>query len=265
MRRTRIARGLLAGAAIASAAIAFVATASPAATPAAAVSGPAAPAVVRTQESASSSTTAELRLRIVAPQPAKTRTVPAVIWLEPLPGTPPLPFSPHGAYTLLQKNRMFIPHLQVVPVGSVVAFPNADPFFHNVFSLFDGKRFDLGLYEAGSSKSVTFTREGVSYIFCNIHPEMSAVILTLATPLYSIADSSNDFALRDIPPGDYRLHFWIEGVPQSALNGLDRRIHLLPHAVDLGPIEVPIANPGNPTAHKNKFGQTYPSQNESPY
>jgi hypothetical protein len=45
-----------------------------------------------------------------------------------------------------------------------VDFPNKDPFFHNVFSLFDGKRFDLGLYEAGSTKSVTFSREGVSYM-----------------------------------------------------------------------------------------------------
>ena len=29
--------------------------------------------------------------------------------------------------------------------GFGVAFPNRDPFFHNVFSLFEGKRFDLGL------------------------------------------------------------------------------------------------------------------------
>jgi len=63
----------------------------------------------------------------------------------------------------------------VVPVGSVVDFPNHDPFFHNVFSLFDGKRFDLGLYEAGATNSVRFDRLGVSFLFCNIHPEMSAV------------------------------------------------------------------------------------------
>jgi hypothetical protein len=221
--------------------------------------------LARARQSAPSGATAELRLRLAAPEPAKTRPVPAVIWLEPLPGTPALPFAPHGAYTLLQKNRTFIPHLQVVPVGSVVSFPNADPFFHNVFSLFDGKRFDLGLYEAGSSKSVTFSREGVSYIFCNIHPEMSAVILTLATPLYAIADRSDAFDLQGIPPGDYRLHFWIEGVPQPALLSLDRRIHLPPHAVDLGSIEAPIAGAANPAAHKNKFGQPYPAQADSPY
>ncbi len=220
--------------------------------------------VAHARQPAAPAETAELRLRLTASQPAKSRAVPAVVWLEALPGTPALPYAPQGTYTLLQKNRTFIPHLQVVPVGSVVAFPNADPFFHNVFSLFDGKRFDLGLYEAGSSKSVTFSREGVSYIFCNIHPEMSAVILTLATPLYAIADRSNAFDLRDVPPGDYRLHFWIEGVPQSVLSGLDRRIHLPPRVLDLGSVEAPLAN-ADLAAHKNKFGQAYPAQPDSPY
>jgi hypothetical protein len=125
----------------------------------------AASGVMCAQDRPSRNPVAELRLRLVPSQPGKHRAVPAVIWLEPLAGTPALPFPPHGHYTLLQKNRTFSPHLQVIPVGSVVQFPNSDPFFHNVFSLFNGKRFDLGLYEAGSSKSVTFPRAGVSYIF----------------------------------------------------------------------------------------------------
>jgi len=114
---------------------------------------------------------------------------PAVLWLKPLPGTSSQTFLPNGRYTLLQKNRMFTPHLLIVPIGSEVHFPNADPFFHNVFSLFNGKRFDLGLYESGTDKEVMFSREGVSYIFCNIHPEMSAVILVLSTPFYATAKS----------------------------------------------------------------------------
>ncbi|HVT98050.1 MAG TPA: hypothetical protein VHE33_11130, partial [Acidobacteriaceae bacterium] len=129
----------------------------------------------------------DLRGRIAYPGNV-TAMPPAVVWLKPLQPVDPAPAEPHKSYTLLQKNRSFIPHLLVVPVGSHVEFPNEDPFYHNVFSLFDGKRFDLGLYEAGSTKTVTFSREGVSYIFCNIHPEMSAVVLALATPFYAIAD-----------------------------------------------------------------------------
>src|ERR1019366_9401045 len=71
---------------------------------------------------------------------------------------------------LKKKNKAFEPHLIVVTKGSTADFPNRDPWFHNVFSLFNGKRVDLGLYEAGTSRTVHFDREGVSYIFCNIHP-----------------------------------------------------------------------------------------------
>lgn len=208
--------------------------------------------------------TAELRLHLVSSMPAKSRPVPAVMWLEPLPGTSGVPFLPSGHYTLLQKNRKFIPHLQVIPVGSVVQFPNADPFFHNVFSLFEGKRFDLGLYEAGSSKSATFSREGVSYIFCNIHPEMSAVVLALSTGLYAIADEKNAVDLRDIPPGDYELHLWIEGVPQSTLQGLTRNVHLQARVVDLGGLRAPIP-PAGTMPHSNMYGEDYGKEPSSTY
>jgi hypothetical protein len=206
----------------------------------------------------------ELRVRIVSSLPGKHRAVPAVIWLEPLPGTESAPFLPHGHYTLLQKNRTFIPHLQVLPAGSVVAFPNQDPFFHNVFSLFDGKRFDLGLYEAGSSKSVTFSRSGVSYIFCNIHPEMSAVIITLTTPLFAVANAQDALVLPNIPAGQYRLRFWIEGVPQPYLDTLSRTVKLASGVLDLGNMQAPIAAGGSDT-HMNMYGKPYPEDSDSPY
>lgn len=221
-------------------------------------------AVTYAQSTPSPNPTAKLRLRIVSSQSGQHRTLPAIIWLEPLAGTPALTFLPHGHYTLLQKDRTFIPHLQVIPVGTAVQFPNADPFFHNVFSLFDGKRFDLGLYEAGSTKSVTFPREGVSYIFCNIHPEMSAVVLALSTPLYAIADATDSFLLSNVPPGDYSMHLWIEGVPQTALNRLTRLVHLPARTIDLGSLSVPTM-PGGIGVHTNKFGNAYGPNSKSPY
>lgn len=205
---------------------------------------------------------ASLRLTLITPQSKSRHLAPAFAWLQPLGNTPALPFVPQRHYTLLQKNRTFIPHLQIIPTGSVVQFPNEDPFFHNVFSLFDGKRFDLGLYEAGSSKSVTFSREGISYIFCNIHPEMSAVIVTLSSPLYGIADTSDRIQIHGIPPGDYRLHLWVEGVPQSLLSRFDREIHLDQGNVNLGEISIPAVSTG---AHENKFGKPYDQDRSAPY
>ncbi|WP_348264030.1 hypothetical protein P8935_05730 [Telmatobacter sp. DSM 110680] len=201
--------------------------------------------------------TVDVNMRLSFPKLATRRAVPsAVFWLKPLQETPPAPFVPERRYTLQQKNRMFKPHLLIIPVGGVVQFPNADPFFHNVFSLFDGKRFDLGLYEAGSTKSVTFSREGISYIFCNIHPEMSAVILTLSTALYDVADPKGAFHLSYVRSGDYELHIWIEGVGQADLNKMVRRVHVAPGSADLGSVQIPAALLGTP-AHTNMYGQAY--------
>jgi hypothetical protein len=159
---------------------------------------------------------------------------------------------------------MFSPHLLVVPTGSSVEFPNQDPFFHNVFSLFNGKRFDLGLYESGTSRAVRFDREGVSYIFCNIHPEMGAVVLALSTPYYSVSTGAGGVAIRGVPPGSYRLHVWSEGA-QSA-NPVDaERIVLVGTApVNLGEIALQAA--ADPMEHhKNKFGDDYHPSHDSPY
>ena len=177
----------------------------------------------------------------------------AVIWLNPLHAGAAPPVAP-GAFTMMQKNKMFMPRLLVVPVGSSVAFPNADPIFHNVFSLFDGRRFDLGLYEAGSTRSVVFSREGVSYIFCKIHSEMTAGIIALATPYYGLADQQGVFHVKDVPDGDYELHMWIEGQGQGSLDQLTRRVHISGETTDLGMIRS-----GHPDQqqHLNKFGQPY--------
>src|SRR6266853_3795835 len=143
-----------------------------------------------------------------------------VVWLTPMTGAgseATAAASPSANPRLVQKNKSFDPHILVVPVGSMVEFPNHDPFFHNVFSLFEGKRFDLGLYEAGSSRMVRFDRAGISYIFCNIHPEMSAVVITMATPLYAIASADGQLTLTAVPYGRHMLHIWSEGMgPENA-------------------------------------------------
>src|SRR5215469_11859810 len=111
-----------------------------------------------------------------------------VVWLSPeaevVNASTEPPVTP-GHFRMEQKNKSFNPHLLVVPLGSTVEFPNLDPFFHNVFSQFNGKRFDLGLYEAGSNRVVRFDHEGVSYLFCNIHSQMAAVVVTLRTPYFA--------------------------------------------------------------------------------
>jgi hypothetical protein len=210
-------------------------------------------------------TTVDVHVRIQLPKLRSREHAPAaVVWLRPLPGTPSQPFLPNARYALLQKNRVFNPHLLVVPVGSEVHFPNADPFFHNVFSLFNGKRFDLGLYETGTDKEVLFSREGVSYIFCDIHPEMSAVVVVLSTPLYASAGSDGNLWIRGVHTGEYEMHVWIEGLTQPALDRLKRHVQISADGGDLGVIDASEA-PLKPAAHLNKFGQPYDQDSKPTY
>jgi len=206
---------------------------------------------------------------------SKARRAPipgTVVWLTPMAGAgseamgaAPAADPPQNL-RLVQKNKSFEPHILVAPAGSMVEFPNRDPFFHNVFSLFEGKRFDLGLYEAGATRTVRFDRPGISYIFCNIHPEMSAVVITLATPLYGISSRDGQLSVANVPYGRYMLHIWSEGMGPENAQPLTREITIAENATSLGVIRVPEAE-GQRIAHKNKYGRDYdePTPNNSVY
>jgi plastocyanin len=180
-----------------------------------------------------------------------------VVWLTALTGRSAKEASlPHQQLRLVQRHKSFEPHLLVIQAGSLVQFPNDDPFFHNVFSLFEGKRFDLGLYEAGSTRSVLFDKPGICYLFCNIHPEMSAVVIVLTTPYYAISDRAGQISISDVPPGRYELEIWNERSLAEDLKSLTRQIDISDSAHSLGTIRVKT-NPNQMMAHKNKYGRDY--------
>lgn len=189
-----------------------------------------------------------------------------VLWLTPITsqaGPNPAP-QPSQSPRLVQHNKSFSPHVLVVPVGSLVEFPNRDPFFHNVFSLFEGKRFDLGLYEAGSTRNVRFDKRGISYIFCNIHAEMSAVVIALDTPYYGISDSRGEVLIPHVPVGRYTLRIWYEEAVPDTLKTLTREVTVSEGDSTLGTLRLATAD--LPLTHKNKYGRDYepPAPTENP-
>jgi plastocyanin len=189
-----------------------------------------------------------------------------VLWLTPVGGAT-IPAFPAGTNAdrprLVQKNKSFEPHVLVVPVGASVEFPNRDPFFHNVFSLFEGKRFDLGLYEAGSTRNVVFDKPGISYIFCNIHSEMSAVVIAVTSPYYGISDRKGRVAISHVPPGRYTLRIWYEDALPEELNKLTREVNISQETSNLGAMRLPATNV--PPGHENMYGRDYtPSLPDSP-
>jgi plastocyanin len=155
---------------------------------------------------------------------------------------------------LTQKDKSFVPRVVAVPAGSTVDFPNVDPIFHNVFSLSAPTPFDLGLYRAGASKSRTFAQPATYRVFCNIHPEMTAVLLVLPTDNITETDGSGAWKLA-LPPGRYRITAWSErsqpATVELTVSGTTSAPEL---ALDESKfVELP---------HKNKLGQDYP---KNPY
>lgn len=110
-----------------------------------------------------------------------------------------------------QRDETFVPHVLPVLRGSTVEFPNKDPLFHNVFSLSSTRSFDLGRYPKGTSKSVRFDRAGVVQVFCHIHSDMSAIVLVLANPFFTVP-ATGRYVIDGVPPGDYRLVAWHERI-----------------------------------------------------
>jgi plastocyanin len=134
----------------------------------------------------------------------------AVVWLE---GVPASAWAlPKETTTLSQRGARFTPEFLVITVGQSVAMPNDDRITHNVFSVSATKKFDLGHYPQGESRTVKFERAGVVDLFCNIHENMHAVIVVVPSTFYALADASGAFTLSRVPPGHYKLSAYaVEG------------------------------------------------------
>jgi plastocyanin len=129
----------------------------------------------------------------------------AVVYIESVPGS----FTPPSTHPKLnQQDMVFKPLVLPIVVGTTVDFPNNDPLFHNVFSLSQPKEFDLGRYPQGEKKSVTFDKQGVVSVYCEIHSYMFATILVLQNPFYALPDEEGNYSIDNVPPGVYTVAFW---------------------------------------------------------
>jgi plastocyanin len=172
-----------------------------------------------------------------------------VVWLEPLSAK--VQGDEPATSQMVTKGKMLLPHVMTVPVGSAVEFPNEDPISHNLFSLSPGNAFDLGLYRRGTAKSQKFDSPGVVNIYCNVHPNMSAVIHVMPTPYYGFADGEGRYSL-EAPPGRYKLVAWNElgGSTESMIEVRDKAVS--------GNLALTIDSRNFRTVqHKNKHGRPY--------
>ncbi len=192
------------------------------------------------------------RVRVVGR--AAAAAVPTIVYADPLDTAPP--HRPQRV-KLVQRNKTFQPAVVAVPAGSIVDFTNDDLIFHNVFSLSPPQPFDLGLYRAGASKSRTFSEPAVFRVFCNIHPQMTAILLVLPTPYITETDAAGNYRL-DLPAGRYRITAWSE---RSQPVSIDVEVGLA--GVTAGGLTLDESKFVE-LPHKNKFGQDYSKESYNP-
>jgi len=151
--------------------------------------------------------------------------------------------------TIAQKGRKFIPALIAITVNERVAFPNLDPFLHNVFSQSVPRKFDLGSFTRNETKQKDFPVPGVVDVYCNIHPEMAATILVLPNRRHTVVGSDGKYTLDGVPPGDWTVFAYARRArPTSA------RVTVKPGGE--ATVDLAIVRGAEP-AHLNKYGEKY--------
>src|SRR5690349_23672529 len=151
------------------------------------------------------------RLTVLDKRSAQAEDVgQAVVWLDGGGLVKPVEAE------ITTSKKSFSPHVLVVPVGSTVSFPNHDPFNHNVFSLSAEQPFDLGLYRRGETRSVKLEHAGIIRVYCNVHAQMSALIVVRDGPHFTQPAGDGSFVLPQVPAGRYLLHAWHERADEVA-------------------------------------------------
>src|SRR3569623_903920 len=130
-----------------------------------------------------------------------------------------------------QRDRQFAPRLLAVPVGATVAFPNFDPVYHNVFSVSPAKSFDLGIVKNGEAREVTFGKEGLIRLGCNLHSNMLAHVVVVASAHYVVTSPKGEFTFKNLPPGEYTARAWGENSTEPVSRKV--RIHAGPDALKI--------------------------------
>jgi len=150
-----------------------------------------------------------------APTSAAWDMAQAVVYLVP-EKAPVRPGASASPIVIHQKNATFNPPFAVAIKGQTVQFLNDDSIDHNVFSYSKVKKFDLGIYPKGESKSLTFEEEGPVLIFCSIHEFMNGIVYVVPAVWYGLTDSQGHFSIPHVPVGRYQVRMWHASLPKGS-------------------------------------------------
>jgi plastocyanin len=164
--------------------------------------------------------------------------------------------APETTVEVQQHDKTFVPDLIAITAGQTVSFPNGDPFLHNVFSPTESRRFDLGSYKEGDTRTRKFPHAGVSEVFCNIHPEMSATIVVLPNRRFTFATSDGAFSIAGVPAGSWTVFAY----SRRASKPVSAKVEVAGGAT--ATVELALDETKRDFVHKNKFGEKYRGDGE---
>lgn len=165
-----------------------------------------------------------------------------------------------GKAVMTSHNKTFEPHVLAVSAGQSVDFPNIDKIHHNAFSLSDCCRFDLGLYKNGDSRSKTFDKEGVCRVYCNIHAQMSAIVLATKGNAFAVTAADGSYRIDGLPPGKHALVVWHE----KAKGDIREEVEIAAGSALAKDFNIDTAS-FKETPHTNKYGKPYGKDDEARY
>jgi plastocyanin len=132
-----------------------------------------------------------------------------------------------------QLGQKFVPRILAIVAGQTVEFHNSDNVYHNIFSYSPPKKFDLGRYPKGKSRSVTFVKPGAVQVYCDIHSDMRADIVVAPSRRFGMVGPGGRFRIEDVAPGMHTIKVWLPSGERSA------SVEVPPQGVGLVPTLMP--------------------------
>ncbi len=115
-----------------------------------------------------------------------------------------------AAFSLDQKECLFIPHVLAVPAGASVDLLNSDNVMHNLHSWsIKNAGFNEGV-SGGGKLTKKFDLPEVVKITCDVHKWMSSYIVVKGNPYFAVTDENGRFKIENVPAGSYKIEAWQE-------------------------------------------------------
>ncbi len=118
---------------------------------------------------------------------------------------------PEGGYALDQKKCQFDPHILIVEAAAPIRILNSDNIFHNFHTVSRvNAMVDRAQMKSSSPLTVQFDKPEFIAVHCDIHDWMKGWIVVAPHPYYAVTDENGNYAIKDLPAGDYNVVVWHE-------------------------------------------------------